>query len=84
MANNVTGTVSRLYVSLTNSGQGVTFIRLNIDDAKQPKNSYFQLKASHPNYNALYSLALSAAFNRYPLRIRTETEISSSDDAMVQ
>jgi hypothetical protein len=52
--------------------------------AKSETPHYFALEVGHTNYQALYSLALSAAINRYPLLIRTQGEISSSAKALVQ
>ena len=78
------GRVARLYVTRSSENEGITFIRLDIPDAEQPKEGYFQLNQRHPNYNALYSLALSAAINGYQLRIRAESDISSNDYAVVR
>ena len=41
------------------------------------------LDSAHPNYNALFSLALVAAVNRYELTIRTAAEITSQAHATV-
>jgi hypothetical protein len=84
MAVNATGTVKRLYVTYGASGQGLTFIRINIPPAEQPKDRYFRLEQNHPNYDALYSLALSAAINGYRLRIRTEQDITPTEVAQVR
>ena len=65
MIPSATGVVTRLYVR-----EEGTNIRINVDPDLQPKDSYFLLELSHPDYNALYSLALAAAVNRLPLRIR--------------
>jgi len=74
------GKVSRLYVN-----RGNTSIRLDIDWEKTgPANGYFKLRLDHVNYNALYSLALAAAVNRFPLRIRTVKEIVKDDRAEVE
>ena len=78
------GRVTRLYVTQSSANEGITFIRLDIPDSEQPKDGYFQLNQRHPNYNALYSLALSAATHRYELRIRTEDEITANDYAVVR
>jgi len=64
-----TGKVIRLYANPNG-----TFIRLDIAPKTAPPDGYFRLRLSHPNYNALYSLALAAAANRWPLRIRIEGE----------
>lgn len=64
MGNRAVGKVKRLYANRFG-----TFIQLDVE-APQPKDGYFQLKSDHPNYNALYSLALAAAANRWPLQIR--------------
>lgn len=74
MATKATGAVTRLYVT-----QGRTYIRLQIPTSEQPKNGYFELPTSHDNYDALYSLALSAAVKGIPLQIKTHGEITPAD-----
>jgi hypothetical protein len=78
------GRVTRLYVTRSSANEGITFIRLDIPEAEQPKDGYFQLNQRHPNYNALYSLALTAATNGRELRIRTEAEITPTEYALVR
>ncbi len=65
MADRLEGKVSRLYVR----GE-TTFIKLDTDPEVSPLNGYFELKLDNKNYNALYSLALAAAANRWLLLIR--------------
>jgi hypothetical protein len=79
MATHFTGKVRRLYVT-----GGRTFVRLDIPAAQQPKESYFELLQTHSNYNALYSLALAAAINRYDLLIRTNGDVSPGEPATVR
>jgi hypothetical protein len=84
MALNAKGKVKRLYPSYE-STKGKTFIRLELPaSASAPKDGYFFIDSSHPNYNALYSLALVAAVNRYELTIRTSADISSLAHAKVE
>ena len=64
MVHRASGQVNRLFVDRENC-----YIRLR--DVDLTKDSYFSLKVDHPNYNALYSLALSAAINGYTLTVRT-------------
>jgi hypothetical protein len=79
MAHRATGKVSRIYAT---SGQ--VFIRLtNIPADATPQDGYFRLLQSHDNYDALYSLALTAAVNGYDLQIRTRGEIVSTQPANV-
>jgi len=78
MAHRVTGKVERLYVTAGNC-----YIRLQ-GIADLPLDRYFELRQSHQNYNALYSLALAAAINRYDLTIRTIGEIDPSRFAGVR
>lgn len=85
MAIRAAGAVERLYVrgdlppstepGEPDPGPGV-FIRLDIPPERAPLSGYFKLKVDHPNYFALYSLALTAAINRLPLSIRTDEEIT--------
>jgi hypothetical protein len=76
--------VTRLCVTRSSANEGITFIRLDIPDAEQPKVGYFQLNQRHPNYNALCSLALTAATDGLELRIRTEDEITPNEYAVVR
>ena len=79
MAIRVNGKVTRLYVAR----DGV-FIRLDVDSPK-PKDDYYKLPLDHTNYNALYSLALAAAANRWPLQIRIagDADIDPNTEARV-
>jgi hypothetical protein len=70
MADRIRATVNRLYVR-----QEGTNIRLDMPADEAPLDGYFTLQATHPNYYSLYSLALSAAINRYPLLVRVVGEI---------
>ena len=79
MAHRATGKVTRLYVRAER-----TKIRLEVPVDLQPAENYFSLELAHPNYNALYSLALSAAVNGYPLQIRTTGEITPNETANVE
>lgn len=78
------GKVKRLYPSYETT-KGKTFIQLELPaSAAIPKDGYFFIETSHPNYNALYSLALAAAVNRYELSIRTTADISNQAHAKVE
>lgn len=79
MANRATGVVERIYARAEQVN-----IRLAIPAAQRPADGYFALLQSHPNYQALYALALSAAINRYPLLIRATGEIVSTETATVE
>ncbi len=79
MAMRATGKVIRLFPH-----SRTTFIRLDIEPEAGPKNGYFELKLDNKNYNALYSLALAAAANRWPLTIRTVAEIVPEETAEIQ
>ncbi len=77
MANRLRGTITRLYV---NKGAAI----IGLDASGGPKDGYFRLNSTCDNYNAMYSLALSAAVNRLPILIRTEEEISPRSEATVE
>ncbi len=81
MANRATATVERIYVRA--DPEAGALIRLAIPASEAPLDGYFRLELDHPNYFALYSLALSAAINRYPLQIRTTAEINPAETALV-
>jgi hypothetical protein len=73
------GQVNRIY---TTSGR--SYIRLEgLDPSVTPLDGYFRLEQTHPNHNALYSLALVAAVNRYDLQIRTVADITNQAHAEV-
>lgn len=78
MPNRATALVERLYVN-----REACIIRL-AGVGPPPKDQYFKLLLDHPNYNALYSLALSAAINRYPLTVRATGEFPSDSMAQVE
>jgi hypothetical protein len=79
MAVRATGNVTRLFVR----SEGVN-IRLQVSAELAPLDGYFSLELSHANYQALYSLALAAAMNGYPLTIRTRNEITPDEIAIVE
>lgn len=79
MATHFQGRVERLYVT-----EGRTFVRLRIPVDQQPLENYFELRQSHVNYNALYSLALAAAINGYVLLIRTIGDVAPGEAAPVR
>ena len=79
MANRATGKIIRI-----SARSHTTFIRLDIDPKDWPNGGYFELRLENGNYNGLYSLALAAAVNRWPLTIRTEGEIVAANEAVVQ
>jgi hypothetical protein len=81
MAIRATGTVERVYVRA--EPEEGTLVRLAIPAAEAPKDGYFRIELDHPNYFALYSLALSAAINRYRLQIRTKADIDPDQTALV-
>jgi hypothetical protein len=78
MAKTATGKVVVLHV------HDVTTIGLGDTNDVLPKNGFFLLRPDNPNFNALYSMALSAAINRYDLRIVTTTEITPEERAEVE
>jgi hypothetical protein len=73
MTHRADGKVDRLYVD-----EGHCYIRLK--GVAITKDSLFELRQSHQNYNALYALALAAAVNGYTLEIRTIGEIEDAGD----
>jgi hypothetical protein len=81
MAHFATGKIIRLNPRIRTLS---TFIRLDIDPKTGPKDGYFELKLESENYNALYSLALAAAANRWPITIRTDGEIQDTEFAEIQ
>ena len=78
------GRVKRIYPSYETTNAR-TYIALELPASTvAPKDGYFVLDGRHPNYNALYSLALVAAVNRYELSIRTAADITNQAHANVE
>ncbi|MGK6309788.1 hypothetical protein [Variovorax sp. DT-64] len=67
MATRLTGKV----VGLGADREGVNIV-LDNDPAIGPKDNQWTLENGHSNFNALFSLALAAAANRWPLVIRIQ------------
>lgn len=80
MAFRVTGKVNRIYAT----SDHVFFRLADLPPADTPQDGYFRLSQTHSNYDALYSLALTAAVNRYDLQIRTSTDIDPAQIADVR
>lgn len=80
------GKVSRVYTTVGENGEGMTFIRLaDLPPEQTPgPDRYFGVGTSHPNYNALYSLILVAATNGYDLQVRTEQDINAQSNARIR
>ena len=75
MAVNFQGQVTRMFVNASGC-----HVRL-----EGRGDGYFRLLTSHTNYNAIYALILTAAANRFVLRLRTqeEREDVTADSAQV-
>jgi len=82
MTTSVTGKVTRLYVD-----GDTCFIRIAYNQSSLgkpvPANNYFQLKKAADNYDAMYSLAMAAAFNDRALWIRAQNDIEQGQIALV-
>jgi len=49
----------------------------------KPKNGYFQIELSNPNYNSIFSLAVVAFVNNYELQVRAKYDIDPNKIATV-
>lgn len=82
MANNATGLVARVYPD----DKGC-FVRLKgLAPDVRPKNGFFFIELGHPNYQSLFTLALTAATEGKELTIRIDPEqgdISADEIATV-
>ena len=69
-----------------NSARTGTSIELDNDPAVGPKGNVWLLKIDHSNYNALFSLILAAAANRWRITVRIEgdAEIDINTDAAIR
>lgn len=72
------GKVERLFVHRTGLYVRLAGIKL------KPKDEYFNLPLTHPNYNALFSLASMAAMSGRVLWIRTAKAIIPTEVAEVE
>jgi len=77
MSNIAKGKVVKVYPN-TNS----CYVQLEYAGVK-PKDEYFKLELSHPNYKSLYSLAVLSAIHNYELAIRSVSNITPSEHAIV-
>jgi hypothetical protein len=81
MATTVTGRIIKFHVD-----REAAIISLDNDPKDGPKGNVWTLKRDHSNYNALYSLALAAAANRWTVRILIEgtSEIDPNREANIR
>lgn len=75
------GEVQRLYAD--RNGCYIRLENVTPQGEPLPKNSYFQLKRDHKNYDALYSLALLAASGRHRLQIRSSADADPGEYAEI-
>ena len=76
--------VDGLIMGIAPMHTGDCFIFLDADAAPvRPLQGRCILERGHPNYNTIFSLALTAATNRIPFRIRTKAKILPSENARV-
>ena len=73
-----TGRVARIYADKEGC-----FLRIDPAPDPSPKSGYFRLELDHPNYGALYALAVAAAANGFPLTIRSKQAVESDKHALV-
>jgi hypothetical protein len=80
MSIRLTGRIAQLYVR-----QEITYIMLDNIPSNGPKDNIFGLRLDFANYSAMYSLALAAAANRWPITVRIigSTDISPEREAFV-
>jgi len=49
-----------------------TFVKVMIDSDPQEGSRYFELKPSHPNYDKVYTLMVTAFLEQIDIRLRME------------
>ena len=54
------------------------------DSSVVPKDGYFQVFQSHANYKETYSLLLAAAINRFNVKVKTVTDVKTTEYANVE
>jgi len=76
MANQATGQVTGI---LANEGT----CHFVLTDPNKPKDGWFVVPLTNPNYNSIYSLVMVAAVNRYDLNVVTRKDIVNTELAEV-
>jgi hypothetical protein len=81
MANKLQGKIIRI-----NADRSGALIALDNDPNLGPLENHFRLELEHSNYNALYSLALTAAANRLAVTIVAagDADLSPTIEAQVR
>lgn len=79
MAKAARGRVNRIY-----SNKGGSYIRLTDSSHTLPKDDYFWLPLSHPNYQSVLACCMAGQINKMSVQIRTEADITPAEHADVQ
>jgi hypothetical protein len=79
MANKAVGKVRLISVQ-----DDATLIMLDMDTTNGPLDGIFRLLPSDKNYNARYTMALTAAVNRLVLFIRSAGELNPAEPAGIR
>jgi hypothetical protein len=78
MADKASGLVTQLYPPAK------SWLNFTINDTTVvPKDGYFQVFQSHPNYRETYTLLLAAALNRLTVNVHTTKDVKSTEYAKV-
>ncbi len=73
------GRVGRLYPDRN----GVYFTLNGGQTSMNPRNGYYRLLRSHPNYESLVDLLYMVTENNWTLQVRTENQLDSNGHAQV-
>lgn len=63
----LTAQIAQIYVR-----QDEVHLKLDVPNESSPQDGLFTLRPDRPNHNAMYSLALAAAANRWPITVKVE------------
>jgi len=78
LAVRASGRIQRLYFDAAGC-----YVRLTPAPSPSPRDGYFQLQLSHENYSAVVSLLLLAVSQGYSITLRTRSDITPSEPAMI-
>jgi len=80
MATKASGKLNTVYIEGRN-----TYLRFDGLSANlRPRNGNFTLQNSHANYKEFFTLALTAAVNRYNITVLTTKDIKSTENAIIK
>jgi hypothetical protein len=78
MSDSQSGIFTRVYTDEVR-----TLFQLDNAAGPAPKNGYFEVPLSHPNYKVMFSFGLAAAIKKTSVHIRTNDALSAGEHGVV-